>query len=94
MIDGQVDSNTPINFPYDNVIRHFHVITNLTGAMAQRYICNWCNNGCKRGVTHKCDVSCSELRPSPHVYPTQIAELHVTTVRDISEVERILIIIK
>jgi hypothetical protein len=59
MFDGQVNATTQINLLYDDVNRHYHVITNLTGAMAQRYVCIGCNKGCKRGVTHKCEVSYS-----------------------------------
>jgi hypothetical protein len=46
MFDGQVNASTRINLLYDDVNRHNHVITNLTGAMAQRYVCNGCNKGC------------------------------------------------
>jgi hypothetical protein len=40
MFDGQVNAGTRINVPYNDVNRHYNVITNLTGAMAQRYVCN------------------------------------------------------
>jgi hypothetical protein len=69
MFDGQVNASTRINLLYDDVNRHYHVITNLTGAMAKRYVCNGCNKGCKRGVTHKCDVSCSDSMSVPQCVP-------------------------
>jgi len=52
--DGQGESEKRINLVYDDVKRHYHVINNITGAMARRYICKGCNKGCRRGETHKC----------------------------------------
>jgi hypothetical protein len=89
MFDGQGGSNTQINLLYSDVNRNFHVITNLRGAMAKLYICNGCNKWCKHRVTRKCDVSYSD-----HMFPTQIAEFHVTRITDISEEERVVITIK
>ena len=43
--DGQVKSEKRINLLYDDVDRHYHVITNVTGAMARRYVCKACNKG-------------------------------------------------
>ena len=37
MFEGQVDSSKHLNLIYDDVERHYHVITNLTSAMAKRY---------------------------------------------------------
>jgi hypothetical protein len=54
VFDGQVEYEKRINLLYDDVSKHYHVIGNLTGAMAQRYVCRGCNKGCRRGVTHKC----------------------------------------
>ena len=53
-LDGQVESEKRINLVYDGVKRHYHVINNLTGVMARRYICKGCNKGCRRGETLKC----------------------------------------
>jgi hypothetical protein len=69
MFDGQVNASTRINLLYDDVNRHYHVLTNLTGTMAQRYVCNGCNKGCKQGVTHKCDVSCIDCMSVPPCVP-------------------------
>jgi hypothetical protein len=69
LFDGQVDASVRINLLYDDVSRHYHVITNLTGAMAERYICNRCNKGCKRGVTHKCNVTYSDCTSVPPCVP-------------------------
>jgi len=52
--DGRVESEKRINLVYDDVSRHYHVINNLTGAMARQYVCKGCNKGCRRGETHKC----------------------------------------
>ena len=59
---------------YDDVNRHFHVINNLTGAMARRYICKGCNKGCERGTTHKCGETCSDYKSIP---PCTFAEERV-----------------
>jgi hypothetical protein len=69
MFDGQVNAIPRINLLYDDFNRLYHVITNLTGAMAKRYVCNGCNRGCKRGVTHKCEVSCSDCMTVPPCVP-------------------------
>ena len=37
--DGQVESEKRINLLYDESERHYHVITNITGAMAKHYVC-------------------------------------------------------
>jgi len=39
IFEGQVTSEKRVNLLYDDVNRHYHVITNLTGAMSKRYIC-------------------------------------------------------
>ena len=38
MFDSRVVSAKCLNLLYDDVERHYHVITNLTGAMASRYV--------------------------------------------------------
>ena len=62
MFDGQVESEKRINLVYDDVNRHFHVINNLTGAMARGYGSRGCNKGCERGTTHKCGETCSDCK--------------------------------
>ena len=42
MFDGQVQTEKRINLLYDDVSRHYHVIVNITGAMAKRYVCEAC----------------------------------------------------
>jgi len=39
LFEGQVESTKRINLLYDDINQHYHVITNLTGAMAKRYVC-------------------------------------------------------
>jgi len=39
MFEGQVASVKRINLLYDDVERNYHVITNLTGAMARKWVC-------------------------------------------------------
>jgi len=65
MYEGQVDSSKHLNLLYDDVERHYHVITNLTGAMAKRYVCKACHKSCWRDVTHVCDQTCSDCKASP-----------------------------
>ena len=50
MYEGQVDSFKHLNLLYDDVERHYHLITNLTGAMAKRYICNACHKSYRRDL--------------------------------------------
>jgi hypothetical protein len=54
ILDGQVTSEKRINVLYDDVNHHYHVITNLTGAMAKLHVCKGCNKGCRSDVKHKC----------------------------------------
>ena len=63
--EGHVESPKRINLFYDDVTRHYHVITNLTGAMVKRYVCRACNKGCSNGVRHMCDQTCSDCMTSP-----------------------------
>jgi len=49
-----------INELYDDVARHYHVIVNITGAMAKRYVCEACNKGCCSDVPHKCEQAWSD----------------------------------
>ena len=64
VFDEQVDSEKRINLPYDSVSKHYHVINNLTVAMTRRYVCR-CNKGCKSGVTHRCQETCSDCMSVP-----------------------------
>jgi len=54
IFEGQVTSEKRVNLLYDGVNRHYHVITNLTGAMSMRYICDACNQSSRSAVTHRC----------------------------------------
>ena len=65
MYDGNVPSTKRINLLYDDVTRHYSVITNLTGAMARRYVCPACNKGCTQDVTHVCEYACSDCMSIP-----------------------------
>jgi len=60
MYQGHVESDKRINLLFDDVIRHYHVICNLTGAMAKRYVCEGCNKGCEYGVVHTCEQTCND----------------------------------
>ena len=60
MFEGQVDSAKRLNLVYDDVEKHYHVITNLTGAMSREYVCKGCNKACTSDVTHVCDQTCSD----------------------------------
>jgi hypothetical protein len=63
MFDGQIATPQRINLLYGG--QHYHVITNLTPAMAKRYVCPACNIGCERGAHHKCDASCDACSVTP-----------------------------
>jgi hypothetical protein len=64
MFEGQVESSKRLHLLYEEVNRHYHVITNLT-AMAKQYVCKACNKGCRNYVIHVCDQTCSEFLTNP-----------------------------
>ena len=82
MYEGHVDSSKHLNLLYDNVERHYHVITNLTSAMAKTYICNAFHKSCTRDITHVCDQQA--LRAHSPMF-----ESPATSVTDILEVGRV-----
>jgi hypothetical protein len=43
LFDGQIEAPKCVNLLFDDVNRHYHVINNLTGAMAKQYGCKACN---------------------------------------------------
>jgi len=65
MFEGQVDSSKRINLLYEDVERHYHLITNPTGTMARKYVFKACNKACRRDVTHVCDQTCKDCLVSP-----------------------------
>jgi len=65
MFQGRVDSSERLNLLYDDVERHYHVIVNLTAAMAQKYVCKGCNKACTSDVTHVSDQTCSDCATCP-----------------------------
>ena len=65
MFQGQCESDRRINLLFDEGTKHYHVIANLNGAMAKRYICEACNKGCDVGAAHVCDQRCSDCMMSP-----------------------------
>ena len=65
IFEGQVTSEKRVSLLYDEVNRHYHVITNLTGAMSKRYICEACNQSCRSGVTHMCREKCTDCMSIP-----------------------------
>jgi len=60
MFEEEVDSLKRLNILYDEVEQHYHVIANLTGAMAKKYVCKGCSKACKRDVAQVCDQTCSD----------------------------------
>jgi len=54
-----------INLLYDDTTRHYHVITNVTAAMAKRHVCRGCGKGCESDITHKCEEICSDCMSVP-----------------------------
>jgi len=68
VFDVQVESEKKIDWFYD-VSHHYHVINNFTGGLTRKYVCRGCNGGCKSGVTHRCEETCSDrmsLPPCPY----------------------------
>jgi len=65
LFKGQVDTSKRINLLHDDVERHYHVITNLTGVMARGYMCKACNKPCISDVTNACDQTCSDCMVRP-----------------------------
>ena len=88
LYEGQVDSSKHLNLLYDDVERHYHVVTNLTGAMAKRYVRKACHKSCRRDITHVCDQTCSDCMASPTCAFSGI-RFHATDVTDILEVGRV-----
>ena len=50
MYQGNVESDKRVNLLFDDLTRHYHVIGNLTGPMAKRYV--------SEGVTKAVDIAC------------------------------------
>ena len=46
LFEGLLETAERLNLLYDEGTRHYHVIGNLTAAMARRYVCKACGNGC------------------------------------------------
>ena len=65
IFDGVNESEKRIYLLYDETTRHYHVITNLTGAMAKRYVCEGCGKVCRRDQDHKCQESGSDFMSTP-----------------------------
>ena len=65
MFEGQLDSPKRINLLYDDVDPHSHVIVNITGAMAKKYVCNASSKSCASEATHRCDQTCSDCMARP-----------------------------
>ena len=72
MFEGCVESTERLNLLYDEVTRNYHVIGNLTGAMARRYVCKASGKGCRRDVTHTCDQTCSNCMAIPPCVATGV----------------------
>jgi len=65
MYEGQVDYSKYLKLLYDDIERQYHVITNLTSAMAKRYVCNAYHKCCGRDITHVCVQTCCDCMTSP-----------------------------
>ena len=88
MYEGQVDSSKHLNLLYDDVERYYHVITNLTGAMAKRYICNACHKSLgailHTSVTRRVAIAWRALRAHSPTFASP-----ATDATDILEVGRV-----
>ena len=65
MFKGRVETTERLNLLYDEVTGHYHVIGNLTAAMARKYVCKACGKECRSDVTHTCDQTCNCCMASP-----------------------------
>jgi len=74
MFEGQEVSRKRRNIHFDEVGRHYHLITKLTSAMVKEYVCKGCSKACKRDVAHVCDQTCSDCMVSP---PCAFAEVRI-----------------
>ena len=72
MYQGLVETDKCINRSFDEVTRHYHVIANMTGAMAKRYVCDGCNKVCKYSVVHTCEQTFSDCMVRPPCISTGI----------------------
>lgn len=56
LLNDQIATLKRMKMLYDGY--HFHVLSNVTGAIAKRYVCFACNVGCERVEKHRCDELC------------------------------------
>jgi hypothetical protein len=67
MFEGQTVSSQRINLLFDG--EHYHVITNLPTALVVGYVCPACNEKCRSGVRHKCEMACDACSVVPPCVP-------------------------
>ena len=65
MFEGQVDSTKTTNVLFDVVKRNYHIMVNITGAMAKTFMSKACNISCTSDVTHICDKTGSDCMGRP-----------------------------
>ena len=65
IFEGQVDSPKKINLLYDDVEQHYHVIVNISCAMAKMNACNPCKQSSASVATHHCEQTSIDCRRSP-----------------------------
>jgi hypothetical protein len=65
MFEGKVETSDRINLLYDETARHYHVIGNLTGAMAKKFVSRACTKRCSSDIMNTCDQTCSDCMASP-----------------------------
>jgi hypothetical protein len=65
IFEGQVDSSKRINLLYDDVEQHYHVIVNITGGVAKKYVCNACKISSASDANQRCEQTCSDCMASP-----------------------------
>jgi len=65
MFEWYVDSHKRINLLYDDVERHYHVIVNITGVMAKKYVYKACKKVGRRDVTYICDQTFNDCVANP-----------------------------
>ena len=89
MFEGQVDSPKKINLLYDDVEQHCHVIVNIKGAMAKKYVRNACKKSCSSEATNLCEKTCIACIARPRALSPP-SEFPAPSVIDILGAERVL----
>ena len=68
IFEGQVDSTKRLNILYDDVEHQYHVIANLTAAIARKFVCEGCKEACTSDVRHPATRNVATALPVPRAH--------------------------